>query len=191
MTGDKRQQALVKATFELIAERGLEGLRTREIAARAGMNVAMVHYYFAGKDSLIGSVVGYLAYQFNKLHGPAQSGGAPPALARLRQEFADTRYYRAEHPELGTVYQELLQRSRRDPAIQPMIEYLEDAWFDSFASILSDGVREGTFRPDLDLKMAAGMIVAMLRGAFLSTLRPFDFDGALAETEGWLAAKQV
>ncbi len=45
--GDERRRSLVLAAYHLIAERGFEGLRTRNVATRAGVNIATLHYYFA------------------------------------------------------------------------------------------------------------------------------------------------
>jgi AcrR family transcriptional regulator len=184
--GDRRQSELVRAAFDIIAERGLEGLRTREVAARAGVNVAMVHYYFAGKASLIGGVVWYMVEQFMRSGAPAVVASAPGPLDRLRQEFADARYYRDALPKLGIVYQELFLRARRDPTILPMIQSLEDYWYDDIRRALADGVQEGVFRCDLDVDLATGMIVTMLRGALLVTIKEFDINAALAEVEAWL-----
>ncbi len=36
----ERQEALVQAAYELLAERGFEGLRTRDVAGRVGVNIA-------------------------------------------------------------------------------------------------------------------------------------------------------
>jgi AcrR family transcriptional regulator len=43
-TQAKRRQELVLAAFHQIAERGFEGLRTREVAAEARVNIATLHY---------------------------------------------------------------------------------------------------------------------------------------------------
>src|SRR6266480_4421461 len=48
-----REQALVQAAFNQIAERGFEGLRTREVAAGVGLNIATLHYYFPTKEAPI------------------------------------------------------------------------------------------------------------------------------------------
>jgi AcrR family transcriptional regulator len=188
-SGDSRQQALVQATFDLIAERGLEGLRTREIAARAGMNIAMVHYYFAGKESLIGGVVEYLADQFTNIQAAPVAEGQPTPIQRLRQEFADSRVYTEMYPKLGIVYEELFLRSRRDPSILPMLQYLERYWFGDIESILKDGVQQGVFRSDLDIELAANMIMSLLRGSLMITIHPFAFESACLEVEHWLTSK--
>jgi AcrR family transcriptional regulator len=44
---------LLAATWKLLARDGYAGLSTREIAAEAGVNHALVHYYFGTKDRLV------------------------------------------------------------------------------------------------------------------------------------------
>src|SRR6266568_257435 len=63
--GDQRRRSLVLAAYHLIAEGGFERLRTRDIAARAGVNIATLHYYFARKEDLIRGVVDHLLYEFS------------------------------------------------------------------------------------------------------------------------------
>jgi AcrR family transcriptional regulator len=50
---DDRRAAIAKAARELIAEKGVEGLRTRDIADRVGINVATMHYHVPTKEALI------------------------------------------------------------------------------------------------------------------------------------------
>jgi DNA-binding transcriptional regulator YbjK len=41
-----RRRSLLQAAFDVIAMSGFEGLRTRAVAERAGVNIATLHYYF-------------------------------------------------------------------------------------------------------------------------------------------------
>lgn len=44
---------ILEAADELFAEIGFDGTTTREIASRAGVNKALIHYYFESKDKLL------------------------------------------------------------------------------------------------------------------------------------------
>jgi TetR/AcrR family transcriptional regulator len=55
-TDSTEQKILVAAREEFIA-RGLGGARMQAIADRAGVNKALVHYYFRSKDRLYGAVL--------------------------------------------------------------------------------------------------------------------------------------
>jgi AcrR family transcriptional regulator len=188
--GDERQRALVQATFDVIAERGLEGLRTREIASRAGMNVAMVHYYFANKAALIGAVVEYLVEQFLLFQTVPVSESEDTPLHRLRRWFANAQTYQQEHPKLALVYQELFLRSRRDASLLPMLQSLDQQWYVNTKRILDDGIQQGIFRATLNVEEVTKMIMAQLRGAYLTTLEPLDFDQACSAFERLLTTTE-
>src|SRR5262245_36084658 len=46
------RERIVAAALEAFAERGFDGARTRDIAARAGVNQGLITYHFASKDAL-------------------------------------------------------------------------------------------------------------------------------------------
>src|SRR5271165_554510 len=110
----KRKTALLQATFDVIAESGFEGLRTRAVAERAGVNIATLHYYFPTKQALIEGLAQFLSGIFATLHAPPPPSTGRLALDHLRQEFTDAQFYDQRHPELGVVLQELTLRANRD-----------------------------------------------------------------------------
>lgn len=179
IASDHRRRALVRAAFDLVAEHGLEGLRTRDVAARAGVNVATLHYYFATKDALVTGIVDLLAEEYGVARGvpygmpnamPNETPNASPRAAgdmraRLRAEFADARHDRFERPALQRVSLELRLRADRDAALRGALEPLAAAWRHRLEAILGDGVFDGVFRRDLDVPATATVILAMLWGA--------------------------
>src|SRR5258708_28717209 len=108
----ERQEQLVEAAYRLLAERGFEGLRTRDIAAKVGVNIATLHYHFPTKEKLIRGVVGYAMGRFRTTLLPTASPGE-----QLRAHFAGIRRLAKEEPELFAVMGELAVRGRRGKAI--------------------------------------------------------------------------
>src|SRR5260370_24244714 len=49
---EKTRAAILKAALEEFAHEGVTGARTDEIARRAGVNKALLYYYFKDKDGL-------------------------------------------------------------------------------------------------------------------------------------------
>ena len=186
-TADARRQSLVQAAFAAIAQDGFEGLRTRSVAVRAGVNIATLHYYFPTKEALIDGVAAYLSAQFRSLHGPTPKPTGSRALDLLRQEFADVRFYRAQHPDLGSVMLELQLRGRRDRKIANLVDPLLGHWCAGLEAIVRAGIEEGVFDPRLD-PIAAGLLLA---SAFSSVAtQPISdaaLDGVFAELERWLS----
>src|SRR3954470_10696985 len=69
-TRDDRRAELVEAAYQLIAEKGIEGLRTRDVAARVGINISTLHYHFDTKEKLIAGVVDYATHLFQTVKVP-------------------------------------------------------------------------------------------------------------------------
>src|SRR5438309_4466346 len=105
-TREDRRQALVVAAFNQIAELGFEGLRTREVAAEVGVNIATLHYYFPTKEKLIEGVVQHAMQRFRSTLEPH---GSPSD--QLRNYLRAVRRLVQEEPQLGTVMGELVLRS--------------------------------------------------------------------------------
>ncbi len=186
--GDERRESLVRAAFACLAEDGFEGLRTRSVAERAGVNIATLHYYFPTKEALIGGVADYLATRFITLHAPPVAASGSAALDRLHQEFADSLYYRTEHPDLTAVMFELQLRGRRDLAIRKVVEPLFGHWQYSIERWMKEGVAEGVFRADLDPARAAVLLVSAIAGSMALGASVEQLERIFAEVEAWLVA---
>ena len=186
---DARRQSLVQAAFAAIAQDGFEGLRTRSVAAGAGVNIATLHYYFPTKEALIDGVAQYLSAQFRSLHGPKPKAAGSAALDRLRQEFSDVRFYRAQHPDLGSVMLELQLRGRRDKNIAAIVDPLLGRWRAGLEAMVRAGIEEGVFDPGLN-PVAAGLLLASaFSSAAMQPISAEALEGVFAELERWLSAR--
>jgi AcrR family transcriptional regulator len=162
-TGDRRQ-AIAAAARALIAEKGFEGLRTRDIADRVGINIATLHYHVPTKDALIELVAESVREAFVAQHRATPKDGMTGA-ERLHAEFVEFVDTYENHTDLLDVLSEFDQRSRRDPAVKAVFERLRGRWLGIVVNILSFGIRDGSFRADLDPTVAGAMIIATLTGA--------------------------
>jgi AcrR family transcriptional regulator len=179
---EKRREELVLAAFELIAENGFEGLRTRDVAAKVGVNIATLHYYFPTKESLIRGVLDRAMMRFRSTLTPH---GSP--ADQLRNHLRAVRKLLAEEPELKAVMGELALRSARDASIAGIMTELYEAWHATTRGLLRRAVKEGGLRPELDSDGVAALIVATLTAITLPTLsRAPRTDQALRQLERWL-----
>jgi AcrR family transcriptional regulator len=157
-----RQEALVRAAYELLAERGFEGLRTRDIAAHVGINIATLHYYFPTKEKLVRGVVGYAMGRFR---GTLVTGASPGE--QLRAHFAGLRKLARTEPELFVVMSELALRARRDRAIASIVREMDKTWQATLAGLLKHAKKVGAVTSAIDPDELAGLIVATLKGTFM------------------------
>lgn len=178
----KRRQELVLAAYELIGENGFEGLRTRDVAARVGVNIATLHYYFPTKEALIEGVLEHAMMRFRSTLAPH---GSP--ADQLRNHLRAVRKLLAEEPELRAVMGELALRSARDKKIAGIMAEMYEGWHVTMRGLLRRGVKEGALRPELDSDGVAALVVATLTASTLPTLsRAPRSDQALRQLERFL-----
>jgi AcrR family transcriptional regulator len=172
-----RATEIVRAAYSLIAEKGFEGLRTRDVANKIGINIGTLHYHFPTKENLIQGVVSHLMRELQITRTTVKD--SDPALKRLRAEFTDIRVRLRESPEQLVVLTELAVRALRDPAIARILAFLDEGWHKHLVSIFKAGIAEGTFRSDLDADATARALMVQLRGLGYHTLLKPDVLSAL------------
>jgi AcrR family transcriptional regulator len=193
LRADERRRQILETAFDMIAEKGFEGLRTRDVAERAGINSATLHHYFATKDALIEAVAAHLEAQYMRGGAPRSVTGedAPPALRALRQEFADVAFFWREHPRTWAVSREFMLRAPREEAVANLVERLNDHWCAGVERILADGRDAGVFRAGLDPAAAALAVVGALWGSIvLAHPTQGRFDAVCREIEAFLVGEE-
>ena len=192
-TSEDRKRELVKIAYRLIAEKGLEGFRIRQVAAAAGIDNGTLHYHFPSKEALIQGVVDYLVRDLETNRAPKKKNSRQTALSELRMEFEDIRLRLHDTPEQMVVLSELAIRSWRDPTLAKIFGKLDDGWYAHLVNLLKRGIREGIFREDLSLQPCVRAIMVALRGiGYQSRLPRRELDLLLsqlaAQTEYWILA---
>jgi len=174
-----RRQALVAAAYRQIAELGFEGLRTREVAAAVGINVATLHYYFPTKEILIRDVLKHAMQRFR-----STMPGSGPGIEQLRNHFAGIRRLAREEPELFAVMGELALRSTRDPAIREIYQATTNVWRATVRGLLAKATKDGSLSGPRNLDAQASLVVAALMGAcMVPPFQPERLRDTVAELE--------
>ena len=137
------REAILGAAERIFAEEGLEGARTDAIAAAAGVNKALLYYYFQSKEGLYRAVLeGYVA-DFNRqaLELLCSQGSACSLLLRYINLHFD---FVAAHRHHGPLFQRMLMtdekswlRLAREQGLPRMKALLK---------VIERGMRNGEFR---------------------------------------------
>ena len=194
-----RKPELVRIAYKLIASKGFEGFRIRQVAAAAGIDNGTLHYHFPSKQELIRSVVDYLLEELRTRRLKQNEGQTLTGLGQLRREFEDLRVRLGEVPEQFTVMTELFVHAQRHPDVARVLRRFEKSWRNHLIDILEFGMRDGTFRADLDADRTARALMAQFTGIIYQSLRA-RFLGArrldtliaeiLAQVERWVACSE-
>ncbi|HEV8536179.1 MAG TPA: TetR/AcrR family transcriptional regulator [Candidatus Limnocylindria bacterium] len=184
MEKQERREELVLAAYRLLAERGFEGLRTRDVAGKVGVNIATLHYHFPTKEALIRGVV---AHAMSRFRSTLSASGSPGV--KLRGHFRGLRRLARDEPELFAVMGELALRARRDRGMAALIRETDDVWHATLRGLLRLAQREGVVAGAADADDVAGLIVAAMKGTFLlpaESRSPRRLNQALDQLERWL-----
>ncbi len=175
------------AAYRRIAEAGFEGLRTRDVAAEVGVNIATLHYYFPTKEALIRGVVGHAMGRFRTAFAPGSRPGE-----QLAAQFKGIRRLATHEPELFVVMGELALRSSRDPAIAAIFSETIRAWHETLVTLVRHAQNEGFVAKGLDPETTASLVIATLSGLFMvpvASPAADRVDKALHQLEGLLGLK--
>jgi len=176
LTGDTRERIL-KAATEVFVEKGLAGARMQEIADHAGVNKAMLHYYFRSKEHLYESVITTtIANVMTEVRGVLQDEGLSfeERIARFIGAYFDALKDHTYMPRL--VMQDLMVGGQR--VVQYFRKAAEQAGFLGgvpVLGILEEGIECKELRK-IDPKQAIVSLVSMVAFYFLG--RPI-FSGVL------------
>lgn len=162
--GTDRKRELVRIAYKLIAEKGFEGFRIRQVAAAAGIDNGTLHYHFPGKQDLIRGVMDHLLEELRTSRLKQNEGQTSTGLGQLRQEFEELRVRLREVPEQFTVMTELFAHAQRHPDVARVLRRFEEGWRNRVLSILESGMKDGSFRTDLEADATANALTAQLTG---------------------------
>ncbi len=98
---EAKKRAILRATGDLIAERGIDGFNLSEVSRLAGINRALIYYYFQNRDNLIVQAVDDILERLEEGGNELSANGVESSL---RLHIA--------HPEVSRVFFELLLRKR-------------------------------------------------------------------------------
>jgi TetR/AcrR family transcriptional regulator len=69
-TFTETEDRIFRSALKVFAQKGREGARMQEIADDAGINKAMLHYYFRSKERLYEEVFGYVLRRLTRMFDP-------------------------------------------------------------------------------------------------------------------------
>jgi len=161
---DAKEKLLAAAT-ELFAEKGFAGVSIRQLAVAAGVNSALISYYFGGKEGLYEAVV-TAQYErvIGKFEAVAASAKSPTDKIRLWSEII---YY--NHTQEQPLMARLIQGELSSPTacLEKVVHKYTARLAQLTTGILREGMQSGCFREDIDPTFAALSLAGMLNFYFV------------------------
>jgi len=150
--------AILSAAEQIFAKSGLDGARTDAIAAEAGVNKALLYYYFKSKDGLYEAVVEDHFREFNRqaLELLSAPGDARAVLLRYVSLYFD---FISARQRYASLYQQLM--TARGKPLERLVRRYFVPRSTAFNKLLERGVRDGHFRR-ADARHTAISIVGLI-----------------------------
>jgi AcrR family transcriptional regulator len=158
-TDDPEARAKILAAAEqLFAEHGFAGVGVRQIAAAAGVNGAMIHYYFGNKESLYSAIIENAAATVRGLIAEAITSATTleERLTRFVKAYAG---YLFGHPHLARILsREMLAGGKH---IMEIIPKYATTNYGMLREAMAEGIRSGELR-DIDVDLAPISLIGMI-----------------------------
>ena len=142
-SGARTRAAILAAAERVFARSGLAGARTDLIAAQAGVNKALLYYYFKSKEKLYQAVLEEHFQEFNRqalavLEGPGSAADVLLRYVSLHLDFISARHRHAP------LFQQFIGTCGRSSA--RLVRKYFTPRSRAVGRLLERGMREGQFR---------------------------------------------
>lgn len=153
---DKKDHILDVAE-KIFSDLGFDGASTRMISSEAGVNMAMLNYYFGSKEGLFLAIFERKISSFQTLLqniGSDESISSWDKLAKCIDNYVDRIIVNNCFQKLITREMSLSKRSDLTDKITQilMVNVLE------FKKIFDEGIKNGSFHKDIDIQLATATI---------------------------------
>ena len=165
---DRRREALIKAGYAEILEKGIRGTTIDSVVGRAGSSKGGALYYFSTKEDLLFAVLEWLLTQLSRtLDEVARSQESP--RARLASEL-EVLFHSAEvNRKLYLVFFDFVTLAARSERFRSLFAQFLEGCRRRDKAIIEEGVKQHHFR-HVGLDDAASTVRALVDGYCLQWL---------------------
>jgi TetR/AcrR family transcriptional regulator, fatty acid metabolism regulator protein len=177
---EERRRQILAAAVRVFARNGYHGSRVGDIAEEAGVAHGLLYHYFSSKEEVLQTVFrenwGELIERFRAVEASAE-----PAHEKLEGIAKILLRTWRNDPDLVTV---MVREVARSQQLQGQVEDVREA-FAIVERVIEEGQATGSFRPDLDARLASwvvyGGLEEVLTGWVLGQLPAGEEEVARAE----------
>lgn len=146
-----RRDELLELAATMFAERGLRATTVRDIADAAGILSGSLYHHFSSKEEMVDEVLrGFLDWLFDRYQQIIDT--EPNPLARLKGLFMASFDAIEHHHAEVVIYQDEAKRLSGQPRFD-YVEELNRRQRKMWVEVLTEGIAQGYFRPDVDVDL--------------------------------------
>lgn len=160
---EESRAAILRAAVGEFAREGVAGARTDAIARAAGVNKALLYYYFKDKEGLYAAVIDQVFSGLMAAVHEALSRDLPPREKILAYAGAHFDYIASHHVYSRIVQGEMIRAGRgRTAQFERIVKEYFRPLFSKVAAVLEEGQAAGEFRAVDPMQFIPSMIAIIV-----------------------------
>ena len=172
------RHAILRAAVAEFSELGMAGARTDSIARAAGVNKALLHYYYGSKDALYSAVLDEVLAGYLETHLAVLRGEGTPGERILRYFLAHFNHLAAHGAFSRLMEYEMMRARKGHPShIARLVTNCLGPLNKAVRETIAEGIRTGEFR-----RIDPGQFALSITGA---NVFYFVAVPVVAEINGW------
>lgn len=150
MEYNDKQLAIINTAEKLFSVTGFDGTSVRDIANEAGVNVAMISYYFGSKEKLMEAV---FEQKTNKIRLRVENLMQDSKLSHMEKVYVLIDDYMDKFFSQQEFHKIMMreQLSEKNSLVMDLIHELKKRNHESIKSLINDGQKKGAFKKNIDL----------------------------------------
>ena len=158
-----RREQITRVASRLFSERGYHATSMRDLAAELGMQGGSLYAHISGKEELLIEIVQRAARQFDDALLSLRADG-DATQGRLREAMSRHVSVVANNMDSATVFFHEWKHLSAEP-LASVIRW-RDGIEGFYRELIAEGVAAGLYRPDLNIKMAANLVLSSVNWTY-------------------------
>ncbi len=170
MEYNDKQTAIIDIAERLFSVSGFDGTSVRDIANEAGVNVAMISYYFGSKEKLMEAV---FEHKSNKMRLKVENLIQDTEMTPIQKIYLLIDEYVEKFLDQKNFHMIMMREQltdKRTPVSELILE-LKRRNLESVRMLIHDGQKKGVFKKNIDISMMMGTLIGTVSQMVLS--QPF------------------
>ena len=166
-------QLIVDCALALLRDEGSQGLTMRKVAARAGMSLSNVQYYFKSRDALVTGMVSFYCEEcLRQIENHVVATEPLPARERVSERLSYGLAYGEQLTELCKIFREFWAIAGRDQEVESHL----NSYYVRYADLIS-GLLSALSSDQEAVARSVGLLVPYFEGySITASATPIDRD---------------
>jgi len=182
MEFNDKQIQIIEIAEQLFADRGFDGTSVRDIAHEAGVNIAMISYYFGSKEKLMEALLEWRVGEIKiRVESLIKDDRYTP-LEKVNM-LIDEHIERAMQKQSFHKIMVSVQVTNKNPSILKAANQVKIRNAKVIAELIKDGQKKGVFKKNIDLILMLNTLVGTVNQNMMSLDYYREFNGQIDMTD--------